>query len=114
MTTPLQLVDERKIRDLFPNNPPTGALEASGVLAMGGMFYVVFDNRTDVARLADDLSFRAPTTARFTTATSRVFPGFPQAELLLFQTGKRGTRLDVSLRKISRSIYPIFRSRTDW
>ena len=52
----LRLVDEQKIGDLFPNRPPAGALEASGVLAMNGMFYVVFDNRTDVAKLADDLS----------------------------------------------------------
>jgi len=53
---PLQLVEERKIRELIPYKPPNGALEASGVLAMDGIFYVVFDNRTDVARLADDLS----------------------------------------------------------
>lgn len=55
-TTSLRLVDERKIWDLFPTPPPAGAFEAGGVLAMNGKFYVVFDNRTDVARLADDLS----------------------------------------------------------
>jgi len=56
MTIPLQLVEERKIKALFPISPPSGALEASGVLAMDRRFYVVFDNRTDVARLADDLA----------------------------------------------------------
>jgi len=56
MATQLRLVDERKIHDLLPNHPSHGALEASGVLAMDGKFYVVFDNRTDVARLDDDLS----------------------------------------------------------
>jgi len=55
MPNSLRLVHERKIEELFPINPPTGALEASGVLAMSGKFYVVFDNRTDVARLADNL-----------------------------------------------------------
>ena len=56
MTIPLQLICERKIRDLFPDDSPTGPLEASGVLAMGGKFFVVFDSRTDVARLAGDLA----------------------------------------------------------
>ena len=54
--TALQLIEERKIHDLFADRPPRGALEASGVLAMNGKFFVVFDNRTSVARLAEDLS----------------------------------------------------------
>ncbi len=55
-TNTLLLVNERKLRDLFPSNPPTGHLEASGVLAMDGKFFIVFDNRTDVAKINDDLS----------------------------------------------------------
>ena len=55
-TNTLLLVNERKLRDLFPSNPPTGHLEASGVLAMDGKFFIVLDNRTDVAKINDDLS----------------------------------------------------------
>jgi len=55
MANQLQLVQERKIEELFPGNRPHGALEASGVLAMDRKFFIVFDNRTDVARIADDL-----------------------------------------------------------
>jgi len=56
MTTTLQLLDERKIGELFLSNPPNDDLEASGVLAMDGKFFIVFDNRTDVARIHEDLS----------------------------------------------------------
>jgi hypothetical protein len=52
----LELVHERKVADLLPDSPLGVAYEASGVLAKDGKFFVVFDNRTSVARLSDDLS----------------------------------------------------------
>jgi hypothetical protein len=51
----LKLVQERKIRDLLPKNFATKRFEASGVLAKGSDYLVVFDDRTALAKLADDL-----------------------------------------------------------
>jgi hypothetical protein len=50
----LKLVRESKIRDLLPAADESEDFEASGVLAMDGCFFVVFDNRTEVAKIADD------------------------------------------------------------
>ena len=56
VTTPeLQLVCESKIRDLLPRDPTTKRWEASGVLVKDGHYFVVFDDRTEVARLSADL-----------------------------------------------------------
>ncbi len=52
----LQLVQESKIAELLPDEPPDVAYEASGVLTRNGKCFVVFDNHTSVARLAVDLS----------------------------------------------------------
>jgi hypothetical protein len=51
----LSLVCERKIRDLLPLDQATKRWEASGVLVKDGNYFVVFDDRTEIARLADDL-----------------------------------------------------------
>jgi hypothetical protein len=51
----LKLVCEGKICDLLPGDQPTTRWEASGVLAKDGHFFVVFDNRTEIARFSDDL-----------------------------------------------------------
>lgn len=51
----LELVCERKIRDLLPHSKPTERWEASGVLVRDGHCFVVFDDRVKIARLADDL-----------------------------------------------------------
>lgn len=51
----LKLVLERKIRDLLPRDQKIKRCEASGVLVKDGHFFVVFDDRTDIARLSDDL-----------------------------------------------------------
>jgi hypothetical protein len=51
----LNLVCESKIRDLLPRDLPVERWEASGVLVKDGHFFIVFDNRTEVARLSDDL-----------------------------------------------------------
>lgn len=49
----LKLVQESKIRDLLRNIGTTERLEASGVLAKDGKYFVVFDDRTAIARIAD-------------------------------------------------------------
>jgi hypothetical protein len=51
----LQLVCENKLCDLVPCDPPTKRWEASGVLAKDGHYFVVFDDRTEIARVSDDL-----------------------------------------------------------
>ena len=51
----LKLVCESKICDLIACDQPTKRWEASGVLVKDGSFFVVFDNRTEIARLSDDL-----------------------------------------------------------
>jgi hypothetical protein len=51
----LRLVRESKIGDLLSCDAGDEDWEASGVLAKDGGYYVVFDNRATVARLAEDL-----------------------------------------------------------
>jgi hypothetical protein len=52
----MTLLKERKLADLIA--PPKGSsvLEASGVIAKGGLFYVIFDNIRRVARIHPSLS----------------------------------------------------------
>jgi hypothetical protein len=51
----LQLVSESKICDLIPCDPPVKRWEASGVLVKDQSYFVVFDDRTEIARISDDL-----------------------------------------------------------
>jgi hypothetical protein len=51
----LELVRESKICDLMSCGQLTSRWEASGVLVKGGHYFVVFDNRTEIARFADNL-----------------------------------------------------------
>ena len=51
----LKLVCESKLSDLVPCDPPTKRWEASGVLVKDGHYFVVFDDRTEIARVSDDL-----------------------------------------------------------
>jgi hypothetical protein len=51
----LKLVRERKIGDLMSCHEPTKRWEASGVLVKDGHYFVVFDDRTEIARISDDL-----------------------------------------------------------
>jgi hypothetical protein len=51
----LKLARERKIGELISCRKPVKRWEASGVLARDGHFLVVFDDRAEIARLADDL-----------------------------------------------------------
>jgi hypothetical protein len=52
----MRLLKERKLAELIA--PPKGSkvLEASGVIAKGGIFYVIFDNIRRVARIDPNLS----------------------------------------------------------
>jgi hypothetical protein len=51
----LKLVCESKICELMPCDQPTKRWEASGVLVKDRHFFVVFDDRTEIARFSDDL-----------------------------------------------------------
>ena len=51
----LKLVRECKIRDLLSHEKQTKRWEASGVLVKDDHFFIVFDDRTDVARISDEL-----------------------------------------------------------
>ena len=51
----LQLVCESKICELMPCDQPTERWEASGVLVKDQHYFVVFDDRTEIARFSDDL-----------------------------------------------------------
>jgi hypothetical protein len=53
--TALKLIHERKICDLMPHTKPAERWEASGVLVKNGHYFVVFDDRTEIARISDDL-----------------------------------------------------------
>lgn len=51
----LALVCEQKIRELMPSSAATKRWEASGVMVKENCFLVVFDNRTQVARISAEL-----------------------------------------------------------
>ncbi len=51
----LKLACESKIFDLMLCDQLTKRWEASGVLAKDRYFFVVFDDRTEIARFSDDL-----------------------------------------------------------
>jgi hypothetical protein len=55
----LELVKEVKIFDLLEQFKPDPRLEASGVLAKDGMFYVIFDNLPHIALIGAELSATA-------------------------------------------------------
>src|SRR5262249_34015371 len=55
MATTLTLLNERKICDLVACPPSTKRWEASGVLVKDGHYFVVFDDRAEIARISSDL-----------------------------------------------------------
>ena len=57
----MKLVKERRLADLISPPKGSGVLEASGVIARGADFYVIFDNVRHVARIDRSLS---PTSKR--------------------------------------------------
>ena len=56
----MKLLKERKIAELITRPKGGGVLEASGVIAKGGDFYVVFDNIRRVARIGLSLAPGSP------------------------------------------------------
>ena len=56
----LRLVRERKLTDLLPPLRFGLVLEASGVVATDGMYFVVFDNIRRIARVGPDLDAGSP------------------------------------------------------
>jgi hypothetical protein len=61
----LRLLKERKLAELMTPPKGSGVLEASGVVAKGGYFYVIFDNIRRVARIAPSLAPGSPRTGWF-------------------------------------------------
>jgi hypothetical protein len=56
MTVPsLKLLSERKIGDLVSYDSATQRWEASGVLVKDRHYFVVFDDRAEIARVSNDL-----------------------------------------------------------
>jgi hypothetical protein len=55
MASTLKLVCERKICDLMPREQEARRWEASGVLVKDGYFFIVFDDRTEIACISEDL-----------------------------------------------------------
>lgn len=55
MSPQLKLLTERKICEIVPCDEPVERWEASGVLAKNGEYFVVFDDRTEIARISHDL-----------------------------------------------------------
>jgi hypothetical protein len=51
----LSLVKDSKIHDLLPRDESNKRWEASGILVKDERYFVVFDNRTEIARFANDL-----------------------------------------------------------
>src|ERR1700751_2854544 len=54
-SSPLKLTRERKISDLMQCEQRTARWEASGVLVKDGHYFVVFDDRDEIARISGDL-----------------------------------------------------------
>src|SRR5436190_10009534 len=51
----LKLVRERKIGELLSGHKPKTRWEASGILVRDGAYFVVFDDRTEIACISADL-----------------------------------------------------------
>ena len=67
--TTLKTVRERKLAELLPEPASGGVLEASGVIAKGRNYYVVFDNIRRIARVG----------RRLTAESNNVWLGRPRA-----------------------------------
>src|SRR5262245_9881599 len=95
----LRLVRERKIRDLVSCAKPTKRWEASGVLVDDGQYFVVFDDRTQIARIANDLQ---PKKANGLFGKANGFCGY---EGITYNAFKRRYYLLVESRKHSCGCY---------
>ncbi len=95
----LKLVCERKISDLVPARRSKERWEASGVLVKDHHFFVVFDDRTEIARIADGLQ---------PDDTNGLF-GMPNADYgyegITYNAAKQRFYLLVEARKHTRGCY---------
>ena len=95
----LKLVCESKICDLLPRDQQAKRWEASGVLVKGGDYFVVFDDRAQIARISDDLE---PNT------TNGLF-GMPHADCgyegITYNAANERFYLLVESRKLKRGCY---------
>ena len=99
MASTLKLVAENKISDLMSLDERIKRWEASGVLVKDGHYYVVFDDRADVARV----------TAQLRTSKSNGLFGIAHAaegyEGITYNAAKRRFYLLVESRKHSKGCY---------
>ncbi|MHC4404102.1 MAG: hypothetical protein ACYTG0_30980 [Planctomycetota bacterium] len=89
----LKLVCESKLCDLMPRYQPTKRLEASGVLVRDRHYFVVFDDRAEIARISDDLQ---PNSANGLFGMARADHGY---EGITYNTAKQRFYLLVESRK---------------
>ena len=89
----LKLVCERKICNLVPGDRLTKRWEASGVLVKDRHFFVVFDDRTEIARFSEDLQ---PSDSNALVGMAHAFCGY---EGITYNAAKRRFYLLVEARK---------------
>jgi hypothetical protein len=95
----LKLVCESKIRDLVPCDPPAERWEASGVLVKDRHYFVVFDDRTEIARFSDDLH---PNNANGLFGMAHAVSGY---EGITYNAAKQRFYLLVESRKLAKGCY---------
>jgi len=95
----LKPIHERKLCELLACDEQAGRWEASGVLVKGDDFYVVFDDRTEIARISADLEPR-PTNGLFGTAR-----GVPGYEGISYNAGRQRYYLLVEAREHNNGSY---------
>jgi len=95
----LELIGESKICDLIRCDEPSKRWEASGVLARDGYFFVVFDDRTEVARIASDLK---PSDSNGLLGMAHTVRGY---EGITYSADKQRYYLLVEARKHAKRIY---------
>jgi hypothetical protein len=99
MVSTLELVCEHKICDLMPGDQSDKRWEASGVLVKDRHYFVVFDDRTEIARISDDLQ---------SSNSNGLFGKTHKAcgyEGITYNTAKQRFYLLVESRKQSRGCY---------
>jgi hypothetical protein len=89
----LKLVCERRICDLITCDETAKRWEASGVLVKDGQYFVVFDNRTEIARVSSDLQ---PNTANGLFGMAHAVDGY---EGITYNAAKRRYYLLVESRR---------------
>ena len=95
----LKLVRERKICDLVSCDKPGKRWEASGILVKDGNYIVVFDDRTEIARISEDLQ------ANNTNGLFGMAHGMYGFEGITYNAAKQRYYLLVESRKHSNGCY---------